>query len=482
MMKKVLYIVLVMLIFADLGFSFSQHYNMPLDGDMAESIIPSKECQPIFENPLGIKVITSKQKYHNPNRFFAHWAYHEYFNRIPVFLQKLTNPINSIYLSCAIFKICIQVCLIIFMAMMMSGKLRLFRMEFILAAALIAPLFQINGYRSYMGLIDPSITYTFFYAFPFLLLLIYFLPLFNLVYLKRNQDMHISIKVLWIPLAIVISLSGPLNPGIVVIVSILMLSVKAIRIFNSIEQNKFFNKCLYSLIKIPKYYWYYLVPVSIFCLYSLYIGQFNISNTVHPGSLLEKYVKMAEGLFKMFTQKLGFPALFIVIIINTVIIKKKYNFQEGKKLLSVFKWIGLFALIYLLLLPFGGYREYRPYFVRYDTFIPVTICLMLFYGSTTLFLLSNIKKGSRIWYISIISIVLIIYTISDRGEFDKNDCEKKTLRMISESKEKVINIPYDCTVLSWDKFEKPEDSELNARLLKIWDVTDEKKLYYHSHP
>ena len=50
------------------------------------------------------------------------------------------------------------------------------------------------------------------------------------------------------------------------------------------------------------------------------------------------------------------------------ILRKKQN-ENGKKLISRVKWIALFALIYILILPLGGYREYRPNIIRGDTLL-----------------------------------------------------------------------------------------------------------------
>jgi hypothetical protein len=58
-------------------------------------------------------------------------------------------------------------------AFFISGSI--LKLDFLFAAILITPLFQTNGYRSYMGIIDPATTYTFFYALPTILILIYLL-------------------------------------------------------------------------------------------------------------------------------------------------------------------------------------------------------------------------------------------------------------------------------------------------------------------
>jgi len=220
MMKKTLILLILALLLADIGYTFLQNYYTPFDGDMAGGIVPAKDVKPILESPFGIKIFTDHTTYPNPNRFFCHWSFYKYFNSVPLFLQNFTSPINSAYLSCGLAKTLIQVILIFILSLLISGGILKF--DFLVAAILITPLFQTNGYRSYMGIIDPSTTYTFFYALPTILILIYFTPLF----LKHFYGLELKrmkyIKYLWIPLALISSLSGPLNPGISLVISLLI--------------------------------------------------------------------------------------------------------------------------------------------------------------------------------------------------------------------------------------------------------------------
>ncbi|NJO91593.1 MAG: hypothetical protein HC831_23490 [Chloroflexia bacterium] len=106
--------------------------------------------------------------------------------------------------------------------------MNIFSFEFILAAVLIFPLFQTNGYCRHMGIIDPATTYVFFYALPVALLLLYFAPLFLKIYYNYNPEWMKYFKILWLPLALIVSLSGPLNPG----VSLIIVTLISARIIN----------------------------------------------------------------------------------------------------------------------------------------------------------------------------------------------------------------------------------------------------------
>jgi hypothetical protein len=152
---------------------------------------------------------------------------------------------------------------------------------------------------------------------------------------------------------------------------------------------------------------------------------------------------------------------------------------EGKKILTIFKWIGIFALLYILLLPLGGYRDYRPNVLRYDTIMPITLCLFFMFGLSSQYLFKIMTRKQKTWYIPIIVGILLIFTISDKAEFANNKCERIALNEISESNNKIVELNTDCSVISWTKLLKPEDSELQAQLLTIWRMTNDKKLYFN---
>lgn len=478
MIRKVLYFILFLLFLTDLGYSFKQHLGQKLDGDMAGGIVPANNVKPILESPLGTSVIFKNETYPNPNRYFSHLMFKEYFNSIPLWLQKFTTPIDSVYLSCAIAKTIIQFFIIFFIAMAITGTKNIFRLNFIVAMVLIAPFFQTNGYRGYMGIIDPSTTYTFFYALPSAILLLYFLPFIQQFFHTKNSSIHFIIKILWIPLALIVCLSGPLNPGIVLIFSFLILFSNIKNNFNS-TQGKIITKITTAINLIPKNYLFYLIPISLFSFYSLYIGKYNSINIVNKIPLYELYLKLPKGIYYQFTQKIGFPILFLILFLNTIIIKKHFKSTEGEKILKIFKYIGIFSIIYILLLPLGGYRVYRPYVLRYDTIMPITLSLIFIFGATTLYILKQMKNSQKAWYIPLILSVLLIFTNADKSNFSKNQCEKLALIKISESKDNIVQLNEDCTVISWDKIINPEDSELNAQLLVLWRITKDKKLYFN---
>jgi len=478
-MKKILYLFLLICLAFDTGFSFLQHYSQPLDGDMSQNIVPDPSLKPIFENPLGLIVISQDKYYANPNRFFCHWAELNYFQKLPGFLHKFSNPIDSVYLAAAISKTFMQLALIFLLAFCITGTFNVLKLDFLIASVLITPLFQTNGYQSYMGIIDHAVTYAFFYALPLIVVLVYFIPIFFEIYYYRKFKYQIIINVLWIPIALVVSLSGVLNPGISIIVSFLIIFNFLYRSYNYAHSNAWAARIIESTRKVPRSFWFYLVPVSLFSLYSLYIGRHNSFGLGNSITIMELYSRIPEGIFYVFFQKLGFPVLFIILLVNYFLIKKSYiNDERGVRILRLFRWTGIFIILYILLLPLGGFRSYRPYVLRYDTIIPITIAIIFLFGISTMFLIKNCSAKLRIIYWPAILLILFIFSNADHLEYN-NKCEKAALKEISTAQKPIVELNSSCYVLSWGKIIKPEDSELNSQLIYLWGISDSKKFYYN---
>jgi hypothetical protein len=218
--------------------------------------------------------------------------------------------------------------------------------------------------------------------------------------------------------------------------------------------------------------------MTLLSLWSLYVGSFNCESQGPAIGLTDRYPALFRGIVAIFTQKLGFPLLVTGIAANLLLLRKFVAPDQQRQLLVLGKWVAVFIAAYLLLLPLGGYRSYRSLIVRHDTILPVTLCLVFFYAKTTLVLLRNewLHRGRYAVGITVLSLTV---TAADLPEFGQNDCEKAALETIAHSSEEVVKLSSDCPVMGWnDKLTHPEQSRLNAQLLKIWRVTAEERLYY----
>lgn len=474
MSGKLGYGLLLLFLLADLSYSFLQHYNQPLDGDLPSCVVPRDDIRPVLESPLGFRVLTGEATYLNPNRFFSHWAIYKYFNWAPEALQRFVRPIDSAYLACAIAKTAVQASLIFLLAAFITGGFRFFSGEFLVAAALVMPFFQTNGYRGQMAIIDPATTYVFFYALPAAFLLLYFFPVFRRYYHRKAPVAPNSIRFLWVPLAFVVGLSGPLNPGVALVIALLTSVWIVKEKYSPAHPRSLTGKSLWWRPLM-----FYCLPILLISLYSLLLGRYNTMDGLEQPSLLQRYALLPKGIFHQMTLKPGLLILLLMLALNLGMIRRFSDRTRGGKILRMGRWIGLFALTYLLLLPLGGYRDYRPLIVRYDTMLPITLGLVFLFGLSTLFLLGNISNRQKSWYFPILIIALSTLTLADEPKFDRNDCERTALEQIAASPRDTILLEGNCTVLSWKKNQDPKAFEINARLLRIWNITDRPKQYHH---
>ncbi len=485
MKRKILLFCLSLLLLGDLVYSFRQFYGTPFDGDMVESVVPEGGgVEKTLADPLGIKTIFANDPHHNPNRFFAHWMHKEVFSTLPFLLQKVMQPIESIYVTAAIVKIITQVGLLILLVMAVCGTGKIFSKDFLLMAVLLIPLFQTNGFVKYIGLIDPHISYLFGYGLSMFFLMLYFFPLFREAYWGKKLILKWPVKLIWLLLAFVVCFSGPLNTGVALILSLLMVAGNLRKNFRKNSQEPFVERIKAAINGIPKNYYFYLLPVSILSLYSLYVGTYNPSNYPQAFSLMEMYARLPLGLFNILFQKPAFPLLLIALGLNIFLIFRYFRTDESKKIAKAFRSFLLFSFIYLLLLPLGGYKEFRPNVIRYDTFIPITIGLFFLYGLTTFYLIRQMQHSKELKYkYSFYPFIIVIFcwfSFADEPNFNSNRCEKGSLKVIAQSTDEIVALKNDCLVMSWLCIKNPEDSRGNAKMLHFFNITDSEKLYYNA--
>jgi hypothetical protein len=477
-MKRILYPALLLFICADLVYSFMQHYHCSLDGDMASIILPGENYRSVMKDPLGLSVLLENKVYASPNRFFAHQTMSGYFKTVPLLLQGVLPPIDSVYAACAFAKTAIQLLILFLFAACITGISNPLKKEFILAAALITPLFQTYGYAGEMGIILHSITYTFFYSLPCALLMLFFLPFFNRYYHNKAARLHpVQYFVLFI-LVWVLTFNGPVVTGVVTIVCPMVLFYQWLVNYRAATEGSFSARAWCAVRSIPFPVLFFGTLLILLSGYSLWLGRNSSENLSYTLSLAERYKRIPHGLFEMMTNKLGLPLLILIIVVNMIVVHKVCRRAEQQKLSRLLTGFVLFALSYILLLPLGGYRIYRPDIVRFDTMMPVIIGMVLLYGCTSFFILKNISPKFKKVYASFIIVALFIYTVADAPTFGNNSCERQALTVLSHSEEGIVFLEYDCTVMEWEKIHDPQLTRLNSELLQLFGITKKKILYY----
>lgn len=468
--EKLLIFLLITFLLCDLSYSFMEYYYTPIDGDLTAGTVPIKNVQQVLDDPFGFKMLASGEKHINPNRYFSHLAQKEYMDNIPILLQTFVSPITSVYLACALLKLFVHAVFLLIVSWMISGGNKPGLKNLLLAAALLVPLIQANGYWGHMGINDKATTYVFFFALPLILLLAFLVPVYQLVYQEKSLRFGFFNLLASVAFAIVLPLSGPLIPGVVLIICLLILIYYTLK--SSIRN---------VLKEIPRQLIFILLPIALVSVYALILGRFdsNYAGTEIP--VLTRYLRLPLGIYYQITQSLGVPLLLLMIIANVILIRKYLKTAQGIKITNSLKWIGLFALIYLLLLPLGGYRPYRPNILRYDTFIPITIALLYFYGKSTLFIVNNLGHKRRNYYGLFLLVIFGIYMNADRMETEEYQSERQCLEILAKSPNDITKLPATFNVMSWEPLPTPERTEGNAIMLMRWNITDRKKLYYQSN-
>ena len=481
-MRKAQFLILFLIFFlvGDLTYSFLEYYHTPIDGDLTSGVVFNEHVQKIFDDPLGFKMLLTGDKHINPNRFFSHIFQKEYMQAVPLWLQNFTDPITSVYLSCALLKMFVHLLFLFILSGMISGTFNILKKSFLIVAVLIVPFIQVNGYWGHMGINDRATTYVFFFALPLVLLLAFFATIYRKVYLNFISKPGLPMFFASLVAAVVLPLSGPLVPGVVLIVCFMVF----VYYYQNLSQEAgltFHGKILKVFLEIPISIYIFLLPIAVVSLYSLFLGRFDSNFMEYKISISERYLILPRGIYYQITQSLGIPLLLLIITVNVFLIKRFTDTIDGKKIVETLRWIGLFTLIYLLLLPLGGYRPYRPNILRYDTFIPITIALIYFYGSSTYFLIKNLAYSKLKYYSVLIFVLFAIYMNSDRIETEMYRFERQCIETLVKSPNEVTQLPATFNVMSWYPLTDPKQSESNARMLEYWNITKEKKLYYQSN-
>ncbi|MEM6699507.1 MAG: hypothetical protein AAF599_13985 [Bacteroidota bacterium] len=480
--KFILYLFFVLLSI-DWSYSFLQYYHQPIQGDLIPVILPEPQFSQVLESPFGWQAIQENIQYGGVNRYFVHQALYSSFRNVPLWLQNFLAPIESLYATAAIFKLLFHIALILLLTQYIRPNDRLWSSTFLGTALLLSPFFQANGYSHVIGIVDRSVVYAFSYALPIVLLLFYFLPFYKYHFQKRRTTImrHPIQHLLWFALMICLSFSGPLVAPLVLLICP---SILLAYWWNGYQTKKNWKT---ALQKLPRSLIAHFSVFILLNLYAFYLGSYNAENDTSL-SLAERYARLPVGFYKLFTRKLALPLLILLLIVNFSIVRRKVNHYWQTKAGKIALCCLIFILSYLLLLPLGGYRIYRPYVLRYDTMIPVTLVVLFLSAQTFHLILQHLKQlpnsnqfHPRNLYLAFTAAVLFIFTIADSPKWDKNECEKAALYQIRHTDKsiKIVELKEPCPVLEWKTFGKAEESRYIVEMLKHWKVIDQDLRFRH---
>jgi hypothetical protein len=85
------------------------------------------------------------------------------------------------------------------------------------------------------------------------------------------------------------------------------------------------------------------------------------------------------------------------------------------------------------------------------------------------------------YYGAFLFVLFAIYMNSDRIETEKYRFERQCIECLVKSPNEVTKLPATFNVMSWYPLSDPNQSGSNATMLRFWNITKEKKLYYQSN-
>ena len=477
---------LLLFIVADTIYSFQQYYQLPLDGDIAPIVAPSDHYSTVLKDPFGISVIKDHNEYAATNRYFSHITMISYFKNFHALISPIfKDKIKALYVSMALFNTVIQLLLLIVLAVYVCGHIRFWETSFLIAVAILIPFFQVNGFYESIGIVDKSVTYTFFYALPIGLLFIYFLPFYLSFYHQKPVRNYFKIWMwpIWFMLAVYLSFSGSQIAPLVILISPTVVLVHLYFVSKKAIDDQLSKHIFNSFQRTSKTLLFFFGVIFLLSLYSFYIGRFNIENG-EAIALSERYLKLAKGLPKFLTYNITFVLFALVLSLNFIFIKRlSPNFLSGKKFKTIIIAL-LLCIAYLILLPLGGYRPYRPWIVRYDTFLPITIVLILLLSISSYYLLKSksFSKKIKFYYATFLISILMVFQFSDHltSKYGDNKCQKAALYKIAVSDENVVELSSDCTIMSWSIMGDPFYSKDIGKMLHYWGISRKEIMFYQT--
>ena len=483
--RILLYSILLLFILFSLTRSFRQYSFMRLDGDVAESVLPYPQVQKTFDDPTGIKTIINNDKHLGTNRFFSHYSLHITFRKIPTLLQNFVNPIESVYFTSSMSKIIMHIAILFLLTVIINGKLNIFSFKSMIITALLIPFIQTNGksLAHDIGLIDKSVSYSFFYALPLIFILLYYVPIFFDFLHHKKIRMNGFMVVLWSLFAILACFSGPLNAPIILITNFLLFLNLFYSHWKTTHSHSFYKRIIICVKKIDRRFYLFLFPITFIALYSTFLGTYIGAYSASQPSLKELYMILPQGIFKKFTSTSYLIFIFLLVSNYLIVFLKYKNDEQRKNIFGLYRFLIIFTIIYVALLPLGGYRPYRPLILRYDTMLPITTLSIITICYTSLFILKQLKTEKwnhylKTVYPSIFFLILLFFLIKNKT-YIYNECEKQSLYTISNSTEDIVVLENDCAVVGWNPIYAPEESQNYGNLLYLWNITDKPKLYYN---
>lgn len=474
--SRFFWVLAVVILLGELLYATKQYSHTKVDGDFPAIVLPAFWYAKVLEDPLGKSAIINKERYGATNRFAAHYVMHKYFYHVPLLLQKFTNPIESVYLSITIAKLFIHI-LFLSLTGYFAASLNGFSFrKWVLAMIIISPFLITHGpFQNYFCFLDKTITYAMFYTLPLCALWIYYLPIYHHSYLKKKK-LPAWLLLIYIPASLFLVTFGPLTAPLMIIINGLVIGLLGIHISMSNNQLRV-RLSLSNLWKTDKVLLSIFAIGFLFCFYSIYLGTFNVENDSCNVSIIDRYKELVKGIYFSFFGVLEGGLYLVGFLVFVLWLADKKFIQEHFFIILLFSFLLIAA--YCFLLPLGGCRDYRPYILRRDTFLPALSVLLILVSAISIYILE--QKNTRTTKPLLItwSILALLYWSIDRMPiwYDDNELEKKNLYQLQSSTDDCTTLNEGLSVFSWNNYSSCDQSYISSALLLHYRITDRYREY-----
>jgi hypothetical protein len=458
-------LVAIVALVLDLGLTGITFFQIRLDGDLARVAGPVASYRPVLQDPLGLRSVTSGDRYPGAGRFMAHITTKLWSDfAISTLNVVVREPVRALYLTLALTAVFVQ---LLFVAI---GCLyiRAFRpMAFgptVICAAGLSMFVQFGKFYDFFGIIDFSVTYTMAYAIPILVLALFLYPVYRSL-LSPDYRPALSITVCLIFAALYLAFSGPLVQPIVLLVGLLLL----------VGQLRNRSRLIVHWSLLPG-----LALLGLAGVWGMYIATFNSESEAAP-SIGFRYRRLWRGLVELLVHQAPFWSMLVVgIAFQYRLVHRRIGAVELSRLRVHLVVCASFVVLWLALLPLGGFRRYRPLVLRYDTLLPVTIVAVYLFALTFRLAVStvaperlrNSSAFDRLWIIPALVLGLLV-VIGKKPVWPlSNVCERHILESLRDTKGENLEVPRLCTVGTWsvNDLNDPDHQQALTKLLRRWQI------------
>ncbi len=302
--------ILVLFIFLlDITYTFKQNYGNRLDGDLVPIVLPAEHYAKVLTDPFGIDVLIHKERYAGTNRYFCHKTMQIWFNNVyHLIAYFFSDKVTALYVCSALFNTLVYVLFLIAIILYIHLQIKINKLQILITLLLAMSFIQTKGFYS-ISLIDKSITYTFFYGYPLCVLLIYLFPLYKYSIRPTNYSYSIPQHIIWIFLSIYLAFGGTLVQPFVLLSIAFIVCIYSILLLLNSDKTRYIKDVFSYIRNMPKVYLFHVCIFPILCLYSFYIGKYNIENPTEMPSLYDRYLLLLKGIVNHFSLDIAFCKL-----------------------------------------------------------------------------------------------------------------------------------------------------------------------------